>query len=458
MTTTLAKTISPQRQAELAQEALIAGMKLRDTLGKLNLQPELIRKAFVVAHHGLVVAFYPLEMQIMERDIGVYQSKLHHLSSTLSKPMAISNSRGFRYAVLLERPKRLPEMVELQRVRTGRLQLGISPSRQVMSVPWQETGHILVAGMTRFGKTNAIRNFAYQALRDEHQLLLGDLSRTAFPMLKNHPGVLGIAENAEGYLEIVRDAHKILGEREIAYSNCPGFPEVLDEYNTWATKAGRERFPHVLVILDEYNSVAESSPEVKDSVTSLANQGLKFGVKVVLASQDFSMDVLGKVRDQMGLVMAFKVKNVHVARNLGLAKASTLNRPGLALTDRFGPIQVFFMAKQKLIELGRQGTATPLPISPQEQKLFEHALREEDGKMAYTQIMEWVGEWGWGWSHGKVRKLLETWEHKNWIAKNQHLKNARYITDTVADRIIKLSNASNSLNGVKHPQNAIKQA
>ncbi|MEA2008260.1 MAG: FtsK/SpoIIIE domain-containing protein, partial [Chloroflexota bacterium] len=380
-------TMTLTKQQQFSQQALVTGMKLRDALYRMNLQPDLIRRAYVVSQYGLVVAFYPLELGHLDGKLTPYQNGLHQLSTTLRKPMAISNSTGFRYAVLIEKPKQLPARVDLQRVRTGKLQLGVSPSRQTISVSWEETGHILVAGMTGYGKTNFIRSIAYQSLRDGFHLLLGDLSKTAFPMLKHHPGVLAVADNQEEYLEIVANAHQIIGKRELLYGDSPSYPENLEEYNSWAVQSRREPLPRVLVILDEYNSVATASSDLKASVESLANQGRKFGLTVILAAQDFSKEVLGNVRDQMGLAVAFKVKNVHTARNIGLGKANTLARPGLALTDRYGPLQVFFMDKQKLIDIGFQGDATPLPISQQEQQLFERALREEDGKMAYEQIM-----------------------------------------------------------------------
>ena len=380
------KALTSTQHRQLAHDALAIGMRLRDMLARLNLQDELIRRAYVVKQHGMTVVFYPLELAYLEGKLTSYQQSLHQLSTYIRKPMAISNSRGFRYAVLLQKPKRLPHQVDLENVRTGKLQLGVSPSRKTVSVPWEKTGHILVAGMTGYGKTNFIRLIAYQALRDEFHLLLGDLSKTAFPMLVNHPGVLNIATSKNEYQEIAQQTHAIMGERELLYSDCPTFPENLAEYNAWATESGREQLPRVLVILDEYNNVAMASDPITDAIESLGNQGRKFGITLILAATNFSKKVLGDVRDQMGLVMAFKTKNVHVARNLGLAKANTLTRPGLALTNRYGPLQTYYMNKQKLIEIGRQGTATPMPINKQEQQLFERALREEDGKMAYEQI------------------------------------------------------------------------
>ncbi|RLD02737.1 MAG: hypothetical protein DRI56_13660, partial [Chloroflexota bacterium] len=89
---------------------------------------------------------------------------------------------------------------------------------------------------------------------------------------------------------------------------------------------------------------------------------------------------------------------------------------------------------------------TSLPINQQEQQLFERALREEDGKMAYTQIMEWVGEWGWGWSNHNIRDRLKLWEQKGWIAKDPDRSNARYITGTVMQKLDKPTNATNATN------------
>lgn len=454
--TTLAKTISPQRQAELTQTALETGMKLRDTLGKLNLQPDLIQRAYVVSQYGFVVAFYPLEMHRMEKDVSVYQSKLHHLSSRIRKPMSMSNSQGFRFAVLLEKPKRLPKKVELRRVSTGRLQLGVSSSRQVISIPWAETGHILVAGLTGFGKTSTLRLIVYQALRDGFDLLVGDIHQTAFPMLEHHPQVT-LVYTLDEYQELVMSVHRIIGERTLMYRECPTYPERLDEYNVWVVKTGKESLPRILVVFDEYNSVAENlGSDFRKQVAGIANQGRKFGITLILAAQDFSKKVLGNVRDQLGLKLVHRVENEDIARNVGVKHAANITKKGLALTNRLGPLQVYYLPKEKLIELGRQGGSSPLPISEQEQKLFERALHETDGKMTYTQIMQWVGEWNFGWSQGYVRKKLKSWELSGWIAKDANRKNARFITPKIAGKFNKLTNAINSTFAHKHPQNAHK--
>ena len=102
------KALTSTQHRQLAHDALAIGMRLRDMLARLNLQDELIRRAYVVKQHGMTVVFYPLELAYLEGKLTSYQQSLHQLSTYIRKPMAISNSRGFRYAVLLQKPKRLP--------------------------------------------------------------------------------------------------------------------------------------------------------------------------------------------------------------------------------------------------------------------------------------------------------------------------------------------------------------
>jgi hypothetical protein len=160
----------------------------------------------------------------------------------------------------------------------------------------------------------------------------------------------------------------------------------------------------------------------------LIYEGRKFGVDVVLATQNMKMNTLGDLRDQVATIVAFKVNNVATARNVGVKAAVRIpyKKKGLAITNRWGLVQTYFMPKTKLIHSKHR---PPVAISLKERKLVERALVETDGKMSIPVLKTW------GVSERQARSLVENWERKGWLKKDPMRSNARCVTDTLAAKL-----------------------
>ena len=199
------------------------------------------------------------------------------------------------------------------------------------------------------------------------------------------------------------------------------------------------------MILDEYNATANAlGRNFEKAVSSLVFQGLKFGVHLVAAAQEFSKKTLGEVRDQFGAVIAFKVKNSSVARNVGVPQAERIpfDRKGLAITDRWGLVQTYLLPKERLIAISTKPAAQILiPLTDQERRLIALAWETEEGKVSIPKLVEWAGDLGWGaaWSEWKTRQRVEAWELKGWVQKDPQRDNARFVTDEFAHKLGLLS-------------------
>ena len=105
---------------------------------------------------------------------------------------------------------------------------------------WDELGHLLVAGMTRSGKSTFLRSLVYQGIADDAELLIGDRPLTTFPMLAGHRSLIEpIADTPEGYFDLIRKALAICEDRKHQFAQAEGYPEKLSEYNAWAVKQGQ---------------------------------------------------------------------------------------------------------------------------------------------------------------------------------------------------------------------------
>jgi hypothetical protein len=111
-----------------------------------------------------------------------------------------------------------------------------------------------------------------------------------------------------------------------------------------------------------------------------------------------------------------------MAKKIGCSNAHRIpaNRPGLAIADRFGPMQSYYVPKPLLISAGASmGTA----LSELEASLFTCAWVESEGKLTIMNIAEW-GEC----SQHQARKMQTTWAVRGWIAKNGNRDNSFCLT------------------------------
>jgi hypothetical protein len=361
----------------------------------------------------------------------------HQISSALGGQRVYwGNSTGFRIAVILTPAKRLPKQINLPaNLLAGRALIGLRPDGQAAGGKWGDLKHIIVVGYTGSGKSVTTRSLVYQAIRQDFSLILADLDGTTFPMLAESPALLTpLAGTTDEFIEALRFALGELEHRASLYKRATNFPENIEEYNLWALANGQEPLKRVMVALDEFNSAITKTggPDGKlgKLAVELASRGRKFGITLLLSAQDFSKEVIGAVRDEVGVIIAHKVNSENVARNVGVAAAAQISErtPGRAITNRWGQIQAFYLDKSHLMA-GAQNTAG---LTPQEKTLAERALAETGGKISREVLM------GWGLGQGEARRLLYDWELRGWSAKDPMRANATYITPKLVSLLTNL--------------------
>jgi predicted transcriptional regulator len=213
----------------------------------------------------------------------------------------------------------------------------------------------------------------------------------------------------------------------------PGFPENMDEYNALAVKAGKEPLVRILVMLDESSSVFKAmgggSGELAGKLAELGWRGRKFGVHFIFGAQEFTKDLVGSVREQVNMAVAFRVKSTsaQMAKAIGCTNAHRIpaNRPGFAIIDRFGPMQSYFVPKSLLIS---SGSTLREALSELERNLFARAIESSQGKLSISRIVEWGGT-----SQYQARKLQEAWALRGWLSKESSQDNSFCLTAKARD-------------------------
>lgn len=432
-------------------QAQIVAKRLPQVLQQRGLEAA-FAEFLLTSTQGMVLLFAILDLPRVRR-LEAYTTPelLHHLSTDLQGlPVFISNSNGLRYAIPLSPLPRLPKVIPFPGVTDGWAQLGVNHSGETISQPWSKLGHLLVAGKTGSGKSVFLRLLAYQALAEGAQLLLVDLDGATFPMLTNHPTLLApITTTPQAAQDAIERALGECDHRAGLYMQLDGYPESLEEYNRTIVRHGSDPLPRLLVVLDEFSAMMTTLGGPKSSfanrVAELGWRGRKFGVHLVFAAQDFTKQVVGRVRDQVSAAICFKVRSLEAARAMGCPGAVRIpeSRPGLACTDRWGLVQTFYLDKRMFGQVGPRSV-----LSRQEQELVERALNEAEGKMSIPLLVSW------GMPERGARSLVESWELRGWLRQDPSRQNARYITPKLKALLAAFDSNAKSLSNSQSSQTA----
>lgn len=379
--------------------------------------------------------------QIGDHSRYIHPDLLHQLGTDLGgRKVYLSNSTGIRYIIPLSSLPKLPCNVELPTdIPAGMLALGVRLDGKTTLITWKSLGHLLVVGMTGSGKSSLLRGIAIQALRNDILLALADIDQTTFAMLENSPNLFApIATTPQTAFNLIELALKECDTRALMFKEMKEYPENIEEYNSIAIKAGKESLKRILFILDESSAVFKamggSSGDLASRLAELGWRGRKFGVHFIFGAQEFTKDLTGAVREQVNMSIAFRVRPTaaQMAKNIGCEGAHRIpsNRPGMAIVDRFGPMQAYYISKKTMLN-SNQSVLDPL--SEKEKILFVRALQETEGKLTLAKISEW-GEV----SQNQARKYQSIWAVRGWIAKDSTKDNSFCITQKTRDLLTNL--------------------
>ncbi len=377
--------------------------RLPHVLAKRRIVPAIERYALTEVN-GLPILIATLDTQRVDRlEQYVTTDVLRQIAAETGYPV-FPATKGMGYVFLLGSLPRLPKRVDFPLdAPTHAVSIGVGMNGAI-SVTWKDLGHVLVAGQTGSGKSVFLRLLVYQALRDGMLLLLSDLDQATFPMLEGHEQLLAdIATTPEKGVLLVQKALSECDRRAELFRSVRGYPDTLEEYNRFAAAEGRELLPRVLVVLDEFSALAASAAEIRQQIAALGWRGRKFGVQVVFAAQEFTKDLVGPLREQVNTAVCFRVRSAEMAKRIHCAGADDISaqRSGLAITDRWGIVQTYFIEKSLL------GNVRPV-LSEKEIEVVQKA---GDGHVSIPLLMRW------GWSEWQARRLLENWEQRGWVVR-----------------------------------------
>ena len=400
-----------------------------DDMPNANLDPKEIKRWQLITIGDESILLATLNINLVNP--GRYESATHRIQTVVRSRVphakaAWVNSTGWRWAIRISRVQPLAKMLPFPGVTAGKILIGKQRNGTTVQFGWSTFDqHMIIAGMTRSGKSSFARLVVYQAMAAGAQVMIADMKERTFLAFEKHPALVrAIAGTPQQADELINHVAGEIEHRKRLFNELPGLHEKLSEYNQAAIRAGKPTLPRLLVILDEYQAAMSALGGVRGKfatrVWDIVRIGLAYGVNVVLSTQDVGRDDLGGLRDQFGMIVCFRTKNPDTARNLHVRPAATIpdGIPGRAYCDPFGWVQSFHLGKEALLE-GVPGEA----VTADEIKLFEAASANE-WRVTRALIQDALGV-----TERAARAVQESLAQRGWLVKDGQSQNAFCVSD-----------------------------
>ncbi|MEO9224487.1 MAG: FtsK/SpoIIIE domain-containing protein, partial [Acidimicrobiales bacterium] len=202
--------------------------------------------------------------------------------------------------------------------------------------------HALVAGTTGAGKSELLRTFvaslATSSPPETLSFVLVDFKGgSAFDRCADLPHVVGLITDLDEHLidRAVRGLDAELRHREAVFRSAA--TEDVAAYRRAGSPAGP--LPRLVVVIDEFATLAAEHPDVLDAFVSVAQRGRAMGVHLVLATQRPTGSVNDHIRANTNLRIALRMTDrADSVDVIDAPDAASIGRrqPGRALA-RFGP-------------------------------------------------------------------------------------------------------------------------
>lgn len=444
----MADYIKAQDVAEIIQRVMMEEMRLEPPTQWWMIQDGQFRWLIGV-----------MDVQHLRGSIAKYRTEVvrHQLSTAIGGlPVALSNSTGLRYGVLLSGRPKLPKSVAFPGIPNERdtLRFGIGLRGEV-SIHAKKIVNMIVGGGQDSGKSTFLRMAAHTARLHGAKLYLVDpMAHTFNPDVWNRLAAAEVAGSRSGLLRLLEKVQAEVEVRSVLFRQAAqgGIPpEDIDAYNAVVSPTpvpspfsknenGEGGFlPRVWLMGDEMNTYL-SDKAVQERIADLARVGRKWGVHLILAGHNWrSEDIPRGLSAMFPTRLCLRVADdtsgrVTLDDHRWGRQAMKFRHPGRAVlrAGTYQTMQLYQLTQEQEMEwLASAITDSLSPLPDGEMEIVRRSLSEAGGKMTLDLLM------GWGMGQREARRMLETYETRGWLERDAAQGNARVVTSILTDLLTK---------------------
>jgi len=314
-----------------------------------------------------------------EEGLRAWSPEVHHWSAKrrIVQALHVNVGGGDPAGVLLAEPQRdvtWPELVDLRTRFAEReptlndLVVGVYPDEngtlRNLSASIHDLMHVLVVGVTGFGKSSWLRSLLWQVARAREpvDVVAVDVSGAEFNILGGWSKLrYPVAEETEDAAALLQEANQELTQRKALYKAHP-LASKLTEYNRLAD----EPLSPWLILIDEGAALLNDS-KVGDLLRRGVQQARQYGLYYVLSGVSANHRTIEtRCRDQFSTRLCFRTSPTSSRVVLEDSGASSIRDKGRALAQLVGrelqEIQGPFITKDELAKaLTAGGPHFPMP-------------------------------------------------------------------------------------------------
>lgn len=454
-TATLDRARLKGKRFELAAEAEIFGAAIPQKLAQLGVCYKYRKGEGGIQRYKLVefrrpfvlteAAIY-LEVDLrpghLPPDVGIQHledpNTLRNLSQVIGHPVACRapSEGGFWYIVEREFGVRgIPKHVDYNQMLLGRpathsglyLPLGVGENKRAI---WKDLGqmpHMLVAGSTLSGKSNALNAFLCTLMRfnssNRLQFVMVDLKGgVEFFRYSGVPHVWKVKHNdgseEEAIIErreqVIPWFRRVLhqGERRMEKLKADGVKNI-GEYNSKHARQPSHQWSHIIVIVDEWADILqdkEISSEANELMMNIASRLRAVGVHLIVCTQVPTAEVLStRLKTNLPARLALSVPNIHASiAILGDGSAMGLEPQGRAILA-WGKKPVTFQMPRvteavisAVVAQAKAKKFDDVQVAEHDvtdQEIFDWAINDNGGDLDYMALF----------NHFRYRRVTQDW-------------------------------------------------
>ena len=188
--------------------------------------------------------------------------------------------------------------------------IGVNEHGKIQKIDFYKEGSLLVAGMSRWGKTSLILSMFASLVetypKEYLRIVLADFKGIDLVHLSKSNNVISCVENIEGFNKMLDWVEEQIEKRKEYFQE-----NKIQNIKAWNTKFNNIMQPVVIIIdeiavmLNSFND-KKNADNMRNRLARIISISMGYGIYWVVCTQELSRETLGKMKNNFGQRIGFK--------------------------------------------------------------------------------------------------------------------------------------------------------